>query len=48
MNSIFDIYPNKKDKTENIIKLRGILNWIENLPISNLSYVEMGFDALDS
>ena len=47
MNSIFDLYPNKKDKVENIKKLREILNWIENLPIAKLSYVEMGFDALD-
>ena len=47
MNSIFDLYPTKKDKVENIKKLREILNWIENLPIAKLSYVEMGFDALD-
>jgi len=47
MNSIFDLYPNKREKAENIKKLKEILSWIESLPIAKLSYVEMGFDALD-
>lgn len=28
-------------------RIKEILQWIESLPISNLPYVEMGFDALD-
>jgi len=47
MNAISDLYPNRKDKAENIKKLREILNWIESLPIAKLPYVEMGFNALD-
>jgi hypothetical protein len=49
MNSLFDIYPDltKKEKTEAITRLRKILTWIEELPVSKLPYVEMGFDTLD-
>ena len=49
MNSLFDIYPDltKKEKNTAIEKLRKILTWIENLPVSKLPYVEMGFDTLD-
>ena len=28
-------------------KIKEIANWIEQLPISKLPYVEMGFDALN-
>jgi hypothetical protein len=27
--------------------VKEIISWIESLPISQLPYVEMGFDALD-
>lgn len=49
MNSLYDIYPDltKKEKNEAIARLRKILTWIENLPVSKLPYVEMGFDTLD-
>jgi hypothetical protein len=49
MNSLFDVYPDtdKKDKSASISKLREVLNWIEQLPVSNLPYVEMGFDSLE-
>jgi len=40
-----DIPKNEKDKA--IAELKKILKWIEGLPLSNLPYVEMGFDALD-
>lgn len=50
MNSLFDIYPDcdKKDKQPWIDKLRETLTWIEQLPLSKLPYVEMGFDSLES
>ena len=49
MKSLFDLYPNlvKKDKETAIVNVRKITDWIEKLPLSNLPYVEMGFDALD-
>jgi hypothetical protein len=49
MNSLFDLYPDLKQqkKGEAIIKIKEIARYIESLPISNLPYVEMGFDALD-
>lgn len=33
---------------EEIRKIKEILHWIESLPMSQLPYVEMGFDSLDS
>lgn len=52
MNTLWDIYPEidkkEKDRQPWIDKLRGMLNWIEGLPLSKLPYVEMGFDSLDS
>jgi hypothetical protein len=50
MHSLFDLYPDlqKKEKQVAIDRLKLILEWIENLPLSKLPYVEMGFDALDS
>ena len=30
-----------------IAKLKEILKWIEQLPISSIPFVEMGFDTLD-
>ena len=49
MKSLFDLYPDlvKKEKESAIVNLRQITDWIEKLPLSNLPYVEMGFDALD-
>lgn len=49
MKSLYDVYPNltKKEKATAIQKIRKITDWIEQLPLSNLPYVEMGFDALD-
>jgi hypothetical protein len=49
MNSLSDVYPTlaKSDKAEAITRIRAITSWIESLPISQLPYVEMGFDALD-
>jgi len=50
MKSLFDLYPEltKKEKDKAISNLREITDWIEKLPLSNLPYVEMGFDALDT
>ena len=42
-----DVYP-QVEESEAISKLREITNWIESLPISNLPYVEMGFDTLST
>lgn len=49
MKSLFDVYPDltKKEKEKAITNIRSIVTWIEGLPLSNLPYVEMGFDALD-
>lgn len=49
MKSLYDLYPdlNQKKKDTAIAQLRQITGWIEKLPLSNLPYVEMGFDALD-
>ena len=49
MNSLFDLYPTLKQtgKNEAIENIKKIAKYIESLPISNLPYVEMGFDALD-
>ena len=49
MHSLFDLYPDlsKKEKDKAIVNLRAVLGWIEALPLSNVPYVEMGFDALD-
>ena len=49
MHSLFDLYPDlsKKEKDKAIVNLRVVLGWIEGLPLSNVPYVEMGFDALD-
>jgi hypothetical protein len=41
-----DLYGNEEPSA--ISKIKEILTWIESLPISQLPYVEMGFDALDS
>lgn len=50
MHTLKDLYPDigEIDKEEAISRLKGMLHWIENLPISKLPYVEMGFDALDT
>jgi hypothetical protein len=50
MHSLYDLYPDiqKKEKDVAISKLKDMLKWIEELPISKLPYVEMGFDALDA
>jgi len=47
---LYDLYPDlqKQDKAAAIEDLRAMLAWIEQLPISKLPYVEMGFDALDT
>lgn len=47
---MYDLYPDlqKQDKAAAIEDLRAMLAWIEQLPISKLPYVEMGFDALDT
>lgn len=49
MKSLYDVYPDltKKEKQSAINNIRKITDWIEKLPLSNLPYVEMGFDALD-
>lgn len=36
------------DQAESVNKLKEVLKWIEGLDISQLPYVEMGFDALDT
>lgn len=50
MHSLYDLFPDmhKSEKVDAIKRLRLMLGWIENLPISKLAYVEMGFDALDT
>ena len=45
MNNLKDLFKGV-DEIEATRKIKEIANWIENLPISNLPYVEMGFDAL--
>ena len=49
MKSLYDLYPEltKKEKDKAIASVRSITGWIEQLPLSHLPYVEMGFDALD-
>lgn len=46
VHSLKDIYPGE-EVDEGLAKLKELLNWIENLPISKLPYVEMGFDTLN-
>jgi hypothetical protein len=46
VNKLRDVYGS--ETPEQVAKLKQILTWIESLPISQLPYVEMGFDALDS
>lgn len=50
MHSLTDIFPDipRSEKDLAIAKLKEILTWIEELPLSKLPYVEMGFDALDT
>jgi hypothetical protein len=38
----------KAEGPAEVAKVKEILAWIESLPISQLPYVEMGFDSLDS
>jgi hypothetical protein len=45
VNKLKDVYGNEDQAA--IQKIREILTWIESLPISQLPYVEMGFDSLD-
>ena len=45
MNTLKDLFKGV-DETTATAKIKEIANWIENQPISNLPYVEMGFDAL--
>lgn len=45
VNKLKDVYGN--DSKESVLKLKEVLKWIESLPISQLPYVEMGFDAMD-
>lgn len=50
MHSLHDLYPEldpKKEKMKAISQLKELLSWVEQLPISKMPYVEMGFDALD-
>ena len=49
MHKLGDLYPGLKKDGEGgaIEKLKGMLGYLEALPISKLPYVEMGFDALD-
>lgn len=49
MHSLQDLYPEipRKEKNKAIAKLKEMLSWLENLALSKLPYVEMGFDALD-
>lgn len=46
VHTLKDIYPGM-ETDEALTKLKGMLNWIENLPLSKLPYVEMGFDTLN-
>lgn len=45
VNKLKDVYGSEDPSA--IKKIKEILFWIESLPISQLPYVEMGFDALD-
>jgi hypothetical protein len=45
VNKLKDVYGAEDPAA--IQKIKEILSWIESLPISQLPYVEMGFDALD-
>jgi hypothetical protein len=47
MNSLKDLYKGM-DPEEAKAKVKEIAKWVESLPISNLPYVEMGFDALST
>ena len=47
MNSLEDLYADL-DHREAVKRVRQILVWIESLPVSNLPYVEWGFDTLDT
>jgi hypothetical protein len=50
MHSLHDLYPEldpKKEKMKAVSQLKELLSWVEQLPISKMPYVEMGFDALD-
>jgi hypothetical protein len=52
MNNLSDVYLHDKkveaEKLSAIGSMRSLLAWIEQLPVSKLPYVEMGFDSLDS
>ena len=45
VNKLKDVYGNEDQAA--VQKIKEILTWIESLPISQLPYVEMGFDSLD-
>lgn len=45
MNTLKDLFKGV-DPEEAVTRVKEIAHWIENLPISHLPYVEMGFDAL--
>ena len=42
-----DVYPGEDTKVA-ADKVKIIASWIESLPISQLPYVEMGFDTLST
>ena len=44
-NYLKDIYP-QEDTNIAAKNVKFIARWLESLPISNLPYVEMGFDTL--
>ena len=46
VNKLKDLYGAEDAAT--VSKVNSILAWIESLPISQLPYVDMGFDSLDS
>lgn len=45
MYTLRDVY-GTMDQAKASQRVREIANWIESLPLSNIPFVEMGFDAL--
>jgi hypothetical protein len=45
LNRLKDVF-HKIDEEESQVKVKTITGWIEALPISNVPYVEMGFNTL--
>ena len=46
MLNIKDLFGKNADETKMINRVRKLLQWIDESPLSHMPFVEMGFDAL--